>query len=159
MARFEDRHRELREAAGANADDHKGWDQWTTPADSALSAFRDATESLVDDLVAAVRLEHRTNHRDNCRLCAIGDALAALDEASGRVRSPIQDAIDAAKPTLYKCHHGERTATPTTVFAGAIHVCSCCGYAWGSLNPAPADGLCRFCGMRGVIIEDEASGG
>lgn len=84
---FEDRHRELAAAADANADDHKGWDQWTTPSDSRLSAFRDATETLVDDLVAAVRevIEWKSEggHRElDVPTQAMADRLKALDEAS-----------------------------------------------------------------------------
>jgi hypothetical protein len=33
----------------------------------------------------------------------------------------------------------------TTIFAGPIYTCACCGITYGDLNPERADKLCWFC--------------
>lgn len=85
---FETRHRELTAAADANADDGKGWDQWTTPSESRLRTFEERTGPLVDDLVVAAREVMRFYAEAGVRFAsghpegAMFAKLVALDEAS-----------------------------------------------------------------------------
>jgi hypothetical protein len=45
----------------------------------------------------------------------------------------------------YHCPHGDRIDRATTIFAGPIYTCACCGITYGDLNPERADKLCWFC--------------